>query len=75
MTTADAVDRLADALLNGDGDHLATLEPLRTLLAPSVFTELCHAVEVCPVHVCDAAICADDEAECPDGNGNPGGVA
>lgn len=63
---ADAVSILAGHLLDTD-DHLEALEALRELTAPAVFRDLARACEVCPVHVCDAAICADDDnPECAD---------
>lgn len=33
---------------------------LRPLMAPALHTDLCRAMELCPMHICDERICADD---------------
>lgn len=63
--TAEALDALAEALLDGDG--IAALDPLRPLMAPGLFGGLCERMEVCPVHVRDEQICIDDNDDCPIG--------
>lgn len=61
------VDVVARALLSlsetdvAAPDHLETLEALRSLVDAHHFAQLCEACDVCPVHLCDADICTDDE--------------
>ncbi len=66
------VEVLAHALLelpaDAESDYLAVVEALRPHVTDSVFQRLCEALEVCPVHVCDERICADDrDQSCPIG--------
>jgi hypothetical protein len=63
----ESVGTVASILL---ADHLETFEALRPLLTETAVEALAAAMEVCPVHVCDAAICADDRDDCPAGQGN-----
>jgi hypothetical protein len=58
---------LAEVLLAADRDHLEALETLRPALPEALWIATCESMEVCPVHVCDAAICADDMADCEAG--------
>lgn len=64
------VGRLAQFLLNMDHeatDYLVILELLHDLMAPVTFYGLCDSMEICPKHICDAQICADDQADCEHG--------
>jgi hypothetical protein len=61
------VGRLATFLLNMDHeatDYLVILELLHDLMAPVTFYGLCDSMEICPKHICDAQICADDQDDC-----------
>jgi hypothetical protein len=68
----DPIETIAGALLElpGEGvDHLEVLAALKQLVGAGLhhdtFRKLAEACDVCPIHVCDAAICADDnEPEC-----------
>lgn len=73
-TTTTAVDAVADAMVTGDA--LGALLPLKHLLAPPVFADLCGALDVCPVHVTDLDTCADEgRSNCGDyGYGSPEAV-
>ena len=71
--TGTALDTVADALLSLAGgtdeptevDMTETFEALRKLLPTHHVTALAARLELCPVHYCDAAICADDDVtEC-----------
>jgi len=59
------LDQLAEAVLNvndpDEADFLAVLRPLRTLLRAEVWVGLALRCEVCPMHVVDIQICADDD--------------
>lgn len=45
-------------------DHLQALEYVQVMDVPDdVFRALAEAMDVCPLHVCDAQICRDDEEE------------
>lgn len=64
-------DALADALIDPPEsgiDMLEVLGALKPLLRSHDFDALCGAIEVCPTHLCDAAICADDAADCEAGH-------
>lgn len=69
---------LAELLLEHD-DHLVELERIRPALTPAAWVGVCQSLEVCPDHFCDAAICADDDADCAAGGRSAapllGGVA
>lgn len=59
-----AIDTLAAfllELLELDCDILALLELMRPLMTPTDFTLLCDMIELCPLHICDYHICADDD--------------
>jgi len=58
---------LAEVILESDRDHLEVLEGLRLGLPTALWIAVCESMEVCPVHICDAAICADDMADCEAG--------
>lgn len=67
MTNDDALDALAEHLLTfteHDVDYLLTLEMLNGLLTPFDWAGLCERLVVCPRHICDAQICADDQDDC-----------
>lgn len=53
---------LASLLLDSDVDHLLVMEALRAHVPYNFWLQLADAMEVCPEHVVDAAICADDQA-------------
>lgn len=61
---------LADlnAALDSSDNAFEIVVALRQLMAPDVWRHLAESWELCPVHVVDAAICRDDEAECPAGS-------
>jgi hypothetical protein len=63
-TTTAATEALAEVLLNGETYHIDALEALKPLLAPTVFADVCAAMEVCPTHLCDIQICLDDADDC-----------
>lgn len=59
-----AIDRAAAhllELLERDIDILETLELMRPLIPPFAFSLLCFSIELCPMHICDDRICADDQ--------------
>lgn len=75
MTAADPTPGLAEhpglallaalvmhpADLDVDADPLDTFDMLASLLNPAARAALASACDFCPVHECDAAICAADE--------------
>lgn len=53
----------ADALLDAESDaydHDTAAELLELLDIPTR-TPICHMHEICPIHLCDDQICADDD--------------
>lgn len=62
-----ALSAVAEALLNLSmaDDHEDTfgtlLEALRDVMAVDEFSILMDMIERCPIHLCDAQICADDD--------------
>lgn len=52
---------LADALLEPDPDYISIVIALKPLLQPDAFRSVAERLELCPVHICDVKICADDE--------------
>jgi len=64
MTTTP-IDSLATQLIAAldadDFDLLDTLTALRPLLTDDDFAELATQCDICPLHICDIAICADDD--------------
>jgi hypothetical protein len=62
-------DRLAatliDAMNSDDFDILDALAALHDLLPPPTFSDLTLQLEFCPIHLCDAQICIDDETHDP----------
>lgn len=63
--TNDAITILARQLLDmtptDECDHITMIESLQPLLAPAIFDAICDATEICPMHLCDMQICADDD--------------
>jgi hypothetical protein len=51
---ADRDPRIADL------DHLALMRAIQPILTASDFTDLCFATDLCPMHLIDIEICADD---------------
>jgi hypothetical protein len=71
-TAGNAIDatlvQLAAALQEPDDlDTLFVVQLLQPLLAPAIHAELCTLLEVCPTHLQDHEICADDRLDCADG--------
>jgi len=68
MTNIDANNRIAAELmlaLECDYDILPLLESLQLITNPDDFNSICSMIELCPMHICDERICADDEiTEC-----------
>lgn len=61
-------DRLAAELLIAlecDYDIIPMLECLRDLMTPPDFAATTLAIEFCPIHLCDAQICLDDDTHDP----------
>lgn len=49
----------------GHSDHTTEIRELVAGLTPAQLADVAGMVELCPVHLCDAQICADDEVtEC-----------
>jgi hypothetical protein len=48
-----------------DFDILDALAALHDLLPPPTFSDLTLQLEFCPIHLCDAQICIDDETHDP----------
>jgi hypothetical protein len=67
--TNTPIDRLAasliDALDSDDFDIIDALTALRDLLPADAFRDLALQCEFCPIHICDARICLDDETHDP----------
>lgn len=51
---------LAESLLAEDFDLCEVYERMQPLVAADVFKSLGAALELCPLHFCDLAICEDD---------------
>lgn len=61
-------DLLARLILESEGDFLEELTALAQGLPTELWTLVAQKVEACPVHICDEAICRDDQnPECPAG--------
>lgn len=64
-----AIKALADALLwaqdgaNAGESAIDYLHHIKPILTPADHADLCIALDVCPVHVCDVEICDDDEEQ------------
>ena len=61
------LDALADFMLNADHDHdlFDLLDSARSFITADAFRDLLPRLDLCPMHECDDAICADDDnAEC-----------
>lgn len=57
--------QLLAALDADDFDIIDALTALRDLMTPPAFAELTLSIEFCPIHLCDAQICLDDETHDP----------
>lgn len=57
-----------NAALDASDNAVEIVVALRPVMAPEVWRQLAESWELCPVHVVDAAICRDDESECPAGS-------
>jgi hypothetical protein len=57
----EAIETLAGMVL---AQGLESLSPLERVLTRQAWFDLCDALEVCPVHVCDVQICQDDQEDC-----------
>lgn len=63
----NALDALAIALLADDSDYLTLFDAIRPLLTIDARDYLADALDICPIHICDIAICLDDDpADCRD---------
>lgn len=58
---------LAVSLLESDADFIAVAQALHGNVPMALWIAFADALELCPDHVCDSAICADDEADCEAG--------
>jgi hypothetical protein len=58
---------LASSLLESDTDFIAVAQALHGNVPMALWLAFTGALEMCPDHVCDEAICADDEADCEAG--------
>lgn len=66
--TERALDALADHVLgDGMGDPIAVAHALRGMLTAAAWADVMDRAELCPVHIRDAEICADDRTACPTG--------
>ena len=54
----------ADLIIDSEIDGPALVEALVPLLTDAGRTALAESLDLCPVHLCDAQICADDEQPC-----------
>lgn len=64
-TTDRIIDELADRIINDD-DFADThdIDAFADLLTRDAFIRLCIAIDLCPDHRCDIAICDDDDRNC-----------
>lgn len=62
----EAIGTLARIVLDSeDLDHVDLVHALEPILPRDALVALCGSLALCPTHLCDAEICADDEvAEC-----------
>ena len=64
MTNTELINSIATRILDTD-DALDIIIDMRPMIIPALFADLMLAIDFCPMHACDAAICADDDiAEC-----------
>lgn len=66
MINNEPITTLATALLAIDDDNidaLDALDALRPLLDTHHFNALCAMLDICPMHICDIDICADDDID------------
>jgi hypothetical protein len=64
----ERLDRCANDLFETE-DPFGAFVAVAPLLTASTRRRLADRLDVCPVHLCDAEICADDEADCLVGRG------
>lgn len=68
MTTDTLIASIATRIINiddADFDTIDFMHDIRDIIAPAIFADLCIAIELCPMHICDFRICLDDDiAEC-----------
>lgn len=66
-STNDPIADLAEHILalatDCDADAISLAILLRPLMTPTDHRALCDSLELCPMHICDAAICADDDID------------
>jgi hypothetical protein len=67
----DALAQSCAAAILHDDDRSAfdamidlTDDQLDSIMTPAFAAHLCMIMELCPIHRCDDAICADDDADC-----------
>lgn len=65
IPTDALASQLIAALDADDFDLLDALTALRALLTDDDFAALALACDICPTHICDTAICLDDETHDP----------
>lgn len=63
----EAIDRLADFLINEVDDLPEISSLLHGVMTPIDFEHLCQKIEICEIHFCDYRICQDDLDNCPSG--------
>lgn len=51
---------LAEFIVDSEVDHPEIVEHLVPFMTKAAIVDLCERLELCPIHHCDAAICADD---------------
>lgn len=60
----DSLSTLADHLLDSADNLDLLLAPLRLLMTPLDFNELCAMIDICPIHMTDIDTCLDDDLDC-----------
>lgn len=64
MAEAADISTLARVILDSDDiDHCELVEALDPVMSRADHLLLCQSLDLCPLHFCDAAICADDEID------------
>lgn len=63
----EAIDKLADFMLDQFLDLPQAAELLHGVMTPIDFEHLCQKIEICEIHFCDYRICEDDQDDCPSG--------
>lgn len=71
--TSPAITELVEAIAAADdalslsGSEVNAVDiifALQPLMPPTLWAPIAEQWEICPEHVCDEAICRDDEADC-----------